>query len=224
MLYSGGADSVALWHLYGKPHGVYIRYGARYEDAELAAIEKQKSALSDLAVSVFDGPQIGYLEQVGGRIPARNLLLITTAVAVMDSSKVLVGFLKGEASPDKSAQFVKATSRALSESEGRPIQVWAPALNMTKAQMLMKLRQRFPNAPLRLAYSCYSGLEVPCGQCQACFRGDVAQYLSGWSDQLPALPTERASALQALRKAGVRRWGGLLANNLDAVRALRGRR
>lgn len=222
MLYSGGADSLALWYRCGKPVGVYVRIGSRYEAAELTAIQKQQAVLPDLTVEKVMGPMLGPLEQIGGRIPLRNMALITTALAATGADEVVVGFLRGEASPDKSAAFVRRLSAALSESEGRPIRVVAPAIRETKTQLLAWLKAEHPKAPLQLTVSCYSGDGKPCGNCQACFRGDVAKYLSGWSHRQPRLPDERAGAWESLRRAGVRRWPDLIRNNVDAVRALRG--
>lgn len=224
MLYSGGADSLALWYMTGKPIGVYVSIGAKYEAKELEAIAAQQAVLPELRVTVVEGPRIGILEQHGGRIPVRNSLLIATAIAYTNASKVVVGFLRGETSSDKSSKFIEALSHALSVSESRHIDVWAPAIAMTKTELLAWLMLNYPEAPLHLTVSCYSADGKPCGDCQSCFRGDVAKYLSGWSDDLPRIATNRGGIWSSLRMAGVRRWPEVLANNYDAWKALRGKR
>lgn len=225
MLYSGGADSMALWYMMGKPDGVYVCIGAPYEDAELAAIAQQRDSMPGLHVTIVEGPRIGSLEKVGGRIPLRNALLIATAYAYTEANEIIVGFLKGEVSSDKSQDFVTAMSKLVSVSERVPFRVYAPALDMTKTDLLAWLRRTHADAPLHLAVSCYAGDgKGACGACQACFRGDVARYLSGWSDKLPTMPSQRAGIWKSLRMAGVKRWPEVIMNNYDAWRALRGKR
>lgn len=223
MLYSGGADSLALWYLTGKPVGIYVRIGAPYEEKELQAIERQKAVLPELTVLVVDGAKVGAREATDGRIPLRNSLLCQTACALYDMDRLIVGFLRGEASPDKSKKFLRRLNRLMRESEPtKTATVVAPAIGMTKTQLLRLLKDVYPDAPLALTVSCYAAEGEPCNDCPSCFRANVAKYRSGWSDVKPTLPSRRGSAWRAVEAAGVARLPALVRNNADAILALWG--
>ena len=100
-LFSGGLDSYILWHLLDKPEAVYVRYRHKYQNRELDTITALQALDPDLRVTQSDGPQIGELERADGHIPHRNLLLVATAVACLNSEIVYQGALRGEASLDK---------------------------------------------------------------------------------------------------------------------------
>lgn len=222
MLYSGGADSLAIWYMMGKPKGIYVKINAPYQDKEIAAIERQMQALPDLSVEYIDGPDIGSQEHSDGFIPLRNTVLIVTAVAHTNANILYVGFLRGEASTDKDAKFLDLVSEVITHSEGRAVNVVAPAIHMTKPELLLWLKREYPDAPLHETVSCYAANGEPCGDCPSCFRADAAKYLSGWSDKRPTLPSRRGSAIAALRKAGIRRWPDMLVNNWQTFKAMRG--
>lgn len=225
LLFSGGLDSVALWHLLDKPTPVYVRLGHKYEAAEVDAIAALASAVPDLWPVFVSGPPVGTLEQAGGHIPHRNLLLASTAAAALDADHVVLGALLGEASPDKSARFLRASSAALTASAGRPVQVTAPARRWTKTGLVRRWLTEHPEAaPLvPLTRSCYAEAGE-CGRCPACFRRHVALYHVGLRAERPRLPLGASAsvAVTAARRAGPLRWPALLGNNATALAAVAG--
>lgn len=222
LLFSGGLDSVAIWHLTGRPHPVYIRLGHPYEDAELHTLRVLSELVPRLDVDVVDGPNIGWREFPDGHIPHRNLVLATTAAAHFSPAEIMVGALLGEASPDKSRRFLRATSAALTASENRPVRVWAPAARWTKAGLLRRFLAAEPRAAHIVAHtrSCYAP-EGECGRCQACFRRSVALYHCGLTDVRPT-PPPGADPVRAVLGAGMVRWPALAWNNALAGLAMAG--
>lgn len=229
LLFSGGLDSLALWYLLDRPRAVYVQLGHQYQVAEQQTIDRLSATVTGLSVELVRGPYLAHREDLRtGHIPHRNLALATTTAAVTGADRILLGALLGEASPDKSRRFLKATSAALTASEGRRITVEAPAHRLTKTGLVRKALSRYPEAalPLTMTRSCYSPDPTvqECGECPACFRRQVALFRTGLSDRAPELPVRFQSPLEAMAGAGVARWPGILANNLGAALAVMGRR
>ena len=73
--------------------------------------------------------------------------------------------------PDCRPEFIEAF-RAVAATgqkrgvEGNPIQIAAPLIEVTKAEIVRLGREL--DAPLHLTWSCYRGGDRPCGTCDAC--------------------------------------------------------
>jgi len=214
LLFSGGLDSVMAWHLLDHPQAIYVKLGHKYQDRELATIERL-----GISTIVIDGPQVGYLEERDGHIPHRNLLLIST-VAALGYDTIYIGALAGEASPDKQPRFYRALERALWASEQGPVKIVAPLQRWTKSEALRRTLLAHPGARdlLLASRSCYGESDEPCGRCQACFRRWVALKLN----DLPAgpKPSIPPGSARLLVRAGIRSWPAIARNNLDALRAI----
>jgi 7-cyano-7-deazaguanine synthase len=231
LLFSGGLDSFIAWRLLDHPQPLYLRLGHAYEREEIASINGLEQQVSSLCVLRRSHLNLTGLYQQDGHVPVRNLLLASVAVAETGASTVYLGALRGESSPDKSAQFFRAASHALSVSEGRPITLAAPFHHLTKTGLVAAYLRRYPNETHLLGYtrSCYTSSALPCGQCMACFRRWVAMSLNGIHENYANPPwrwqtvqsSNRAEWWNYLRKANPWEWGGILANNLDAWRAMR---
>lgn len=226
-LFSGGLDSFALWHLLEKPRPVYVCYGHKYQNWELKAIGRLEQADPSLQVTVLDGPRIGHLEQPDGRIPHRNLLLITTAAAALQPAVVYLGALRGETSRDKSDHFIRESSRLLSFCE-QPVRVLSPSKRWTKTQLVARLIKKFPEQAknLQKTRSCYAASDLPCGRCLACLRRWVAMSNNGIHEEYEVAPwgnvgRRRPGVMANLRQSPLLEWPGVIQNNLDALRALR---
>lgn len=215
LLFSGGLDSVCALHLLPGVRPVYVRIGHRYETPEL----DHASALVGDALQVLAGPAIGSLEESDGHIRHRNAALVITAAA-HGYRVIYLGALRGEASPDKSGRFMRHLTQLLTTSEAEPHIVEAPFAALTKTGLLdLALRTGLDPARVLASRSCYGAGQSPCGECQACFRRWVALVNNGMDPgYLPDLP--RADVVRHLRRAGVRRWRDLAANNADAARAV----
>lgn len=230
-LFSGGLDSLCVWLLRDPPPAaVYVTTGADYETAELRTLDRLTDVVDGLYVQVVPGPSIGSLAARDGHVPHRNLNLLAAAAAHTGADRLTLGAVCGEGSPDKTGRFLRAASRVLTASEGRPVTVQAPARRMTKTQLVeacCAARGRREVADLLpFTRSCYTATRLPCGRCQACFRRDVALYRTGLSDRRPQRPAAGLTLgpAHALHLTPPSHWVGMLANNAGAAAALAGLR
>jgi 7-cyano-7-deazaguanine synthase len=132
------------------------------------------SALTDNAIPV---PEASNPEAIPPTyVPARNLVFLSIATSVaeardLDRIHIGVNALDYSGYPDCRPEFIDGfrnaarlgTRRGVS---GRPIEVVAPLIGMTKAE-IVRLGLDV-DAPLGLTWSCYRGLDRPCGTCDSC--------------------------------------------------------
>lgn len=236
LLYSGGMDSVAAWHLLGQPRRVYVRIGAPYEARELESLEARGELLGSDGVDVLDGPRwLGGMAERDGHVPLRNLYFAVAAAAATGASEVLLGALAGETSGDKCRRFARHASRAMTLAEGRPVRLRLPVRHLTKAQLAARLlaalgRER-GEAALRACPSCYAGRLGPgtagCGRCSSCLRRWVAMWGNGITERYEQPPWEQpavrpsAAWWRYLRRVPVAEWPGVARANWELWLALR---
>ena len=133
-------------------------------------------------------------------VPARNTVLLGLAFAaaeVLDAEAVVIGVNALDCSgyPDCRPAFLEAmrsVARAGTRRgvEGRPLEVLAPLLHDTKADIVR--RGAALGVPWALTLSCYDPLDVagrvvPCGRCDACLLRAKGFAEAGIVD--PAVPT-----------------------------------
>lgn len=132
------------------------------------------SALTDNAIPVPESSGPDAIPPT--YVPARNLIFLSIATSVaeareLDRIHIGVNALDYSGYPDCRPEFIDAfrnaarlgTRRGVS---GRPIEVAAPLVGMTKAE-IVRLGLDV-DAPLGLTWSCYRGLDRPCGTCDSC--------------------------------------------------------
>jgi 7-cyano-7-deazaguanine synthase len=178
-----GSAPLALGFDYGQRHRVELERAAAIADwygcerivVRLDASAWGGSALTDESVGV---PEPG---TAGGAIPvtyvpARNSIFLAVALGVAearDAEAVHIGVnaLDYSGYPDCRPEFLDAFRRVAELGqrrglEGRPVEIRAPLVSMTKAE-IVRLGAEL-GAPLHLTWSCYSKGPVPCGHCDAC--------------------------------------------------------
>ena len=226
LLHSGGMDSHICWLMDRERLPVYVAHGSGNQRTELDRLHALRghhaNDMHAFDFAVVRARDLSHSVQLDGHITHRNAyLILSAAMAFPDVEEVAYGALRGEGSPDKSPRFVRAMTRMLTMSEGRPCTVEAPLLHMTKAQAL-RYAQRLDGADaLELTWSCYHPGPDPCGQCQACYRRHLAQWSAGLRPDPPtALPTETFGPWATLRRTPVSRWPALAAANMPAMRAM----
>ncbi|MFO8009006.1 MAG: 7-cyano-7-deazaguanine synthase QueC [Candidatus Brocadiia bacterium] len=177
-------------------HALSFRYGQRHA-AELEAARRVADALGAAAHYVFDVPldQIGGSvltddslavprdgQAEGGipptYVPARNTIFLAVGLAyaeVLGAQALYVGVNAVDYSgyPDCRPEFIEefrrlarvATRQAL---EGRPVQIRAPLLHMSKGEIIRTGTELGVDYGLTL--SCYdpSPKGLPCGRCDSC--------------------------------------------------------
>lgn len=220
LLFSGGLDSFALWHLLGRPQAVYVKLGHAYQNNEIETINRLGMSRD---VLFLDGPNVGATEQQDGHIPQRNLLLAATVAAMLQPETIYIGALLGETSRDKSGRFLHDSSRLLSWLE-RPVHVEAPSRRMTKTQLVRRLLDFDPCLldGLRNTVSCYGTKSGRCGRCMSCFRRWVAMSNNGIKEQYDVEPWRNVKVdARYLWRSPLVEWPGVLRNQVDAMRAMR---
>lgn len=131
-------------------------------------------------------------------VPGRNLIFLSLATAyaeVLGARAIYFGanVLDYSGYPDCRPEFIQAFEAAAragtkAGAEGRWVQVRAPLLSMTKADII-RLGTDL-NVPFHLTHSCYDPLgAVACGQCDSCLVRKRGFAGAGVVDPIPyALP------------------------------------
>lgn len=200
----GAANVVALSISYGQRHSreieaaeaVAAHYGVQQRFLDLAAIFAE-SDCSLLAHSAQAVPESSYAQQrseadgvpVSTYVPFRNGLFLSSAASMalsLGCSAVYYGAhhddWAGDAYPDCSQAFVDAMGAAIAEGTGGQLQLRAPFVQMTKADIVRTGLEL--GVPYELTWSCYEGGAAPCGKCATCIDRIAAFRANGVEDPL----------------------------------------
>ena len=200
----GKENVVALSVYYGQKHDKEITSAKKvteYYDVEWLQLDMSKmfeySDCSLLSHSEKEIPKESYAKQlektngtpVSTYVPFRNGLFLSSAAAIALSkgcSYIYYGAhsddAAGNAYPDCSDAFNKAMHDAVYIGSGNQLQIEAPFVNMTKADVV-KLGLEL-NVPYELTWSCYEGGDKPCGVCGTCIDRQAAFEKNGVMDPL----------------------------------------
>jgi 7-cyano-7-deazaguanine synthase len=131
------------------------------------------SLTSDLPVPV-EGVQEGVIPNT--YVPARNTIFLSFALAyaeVRDAQAIVLGInaLDYSGYPDCRPEYLEAMSRVARLAtrqgvEGRPPQLLAPLIELSKAE-IVRLGSDL-RVPWELTWSCYLGGDHACGICDSC--------------------------------------------------------
>ena len=200
-----GAENVlALTVLYGQKHKRELEsakkvceyYGVRQREIDLTPLFAGSNC-SLLDSSDEEIPLESYADQlkktegkpVSTYVPFRNGLFLSTAASIAlseDCSLLYYGAhaddAAGSAYPDCSEDFYRAINTAIYEGSGRQLEVKAPFIRSTKAEVVRKGLEL--SVPYELTWSCYLGSERPCGKCGTCVDRIKAFELNGVKDPL----------------------------------------
>lgn len=204
-----GAENVAaVSFFYGQKHKkelhcselVARHYGVRHYELDLARI----FAFSDCSLLAHSTQEIthrSYAEQirqngegmVSTYVPFRNGLFLSAAASLAVSlfpsqtAGLYIGAhaddAAGQAYADCSPEFTGAMADAIRIGTYGKIEITAPFVHMTKAQIVaegLKLR-----VPYELTWSCYEGGEKACGTCGTCIDRKAAFEINGAKDPIP---------------------------------------
>jgi 7-cyano-7-deazaguanine synthase len=198
---AGDGAVVALTFDYGQRHRVEVerarsiaeRYGAEWLCVQLDASQWGGSALTDSSIAVpVEGVDTEVIPVT--YVPARNLIFLSVAMGVAearDAATVYLGVnaLDYSGYPDCRPEFIESfrqtAALALKRGvEGRPVDIRTPLIDLTKAGIVRLGVES--GAPLELTWSCYLGVDRPCGECDACRLRAKGFAEAGIDD--PALP------------------------------------
>jgi 7-cyano-7-deazaguanine synthase len=216
---SGGMDSAVCAALAARDYEAYalhISYGQRTEKRELESARQVAealgfrgflplsiglfreiggSALTDASIAV---PNVTAGELIGASIPVtyvpfRNAHFLSAAVSwaeVIGAKKIFIGAVEQDSSgyPDCRPQYYEAFQRLIQTGtrEG-DIEVVTPLIHLKKKE-IVRLGLEL-NAPLHLTWSCYSGEDEACGQCDSCVLRLRAFQEAGVQDQISYIAT-----------------------------------
>lgn len=200
----GSENVIALSVYYGQKHDKEIKssqkiaeyYGVKFITIDLALIFAD-SDCSLLSGSDKEIPQETYAEQlektdgkpVSTYVPFRNGLFLSSAASIAlsnDCSVIYYGAhsddAAGNAYPDCSSDFNDAMNRAIYLGSGKQLEIIAPFVNLTKADVIKKGLEL--GVPYEMTWSCYEGGDKPCGVCGTCRDRIKAFEANGVTDPL----------------------------------------
>jgi 7-cyano-7-deazaguanine synthase len=212
VLVSGGMDSailsVDLLGEYSRVFPVYVRFGLRWEEVELAFLRRflkgaSRPGLEPLHVLQepvadiygehwsLDGPSVPGAETPDSAVylPGRNLLLVAkTAVwcRLRDIEAIALGSLRANPFPDSTPEFYRDLESVVNRAMGGRIRLLRPYQRLQKAEVL----RRGIHLPLHETFSCLNPVEGRhCGACNKC-----AERRKGFREAKFPDPTAYATA------------------------------
>ena len=187
---------------YGQRHDKEMQSAreiARYYKVELMEMDLSvifaRSDCSLLKTSENEIPEGSYEEQqkqnpgkpVSTYVPFRNGLMLSAAASIavsVGAAEIYYGAhaddAAGNAYPDCTPQFTEAIDRAIKYGTDGQIQVIAPFIRKTKADIVYE--GTMLGVPYDLTWSCYEGGEHPCGKCGTCIDRKKAFEANGLKD------------------------------------------
>ena len=200
----GSENVVALSVSYGQKHTKELEaseiiaryYGVEHIYINLAEIFRYSNS-SLLDHSEEEIPHESYAEQmektdgkpVSTYVPFRNGLFLSTAASVALSKGCEVIYYgahsddaAGSAYPDCTEKFNNAMNEAIYEGSGQMVRIEAPFVSMTKKDIVKKGLEL--KVPYKLTWSCYEGMEKPCGVCGTCIDRQKAFEANGVKDPI----------------------------------------
>lgn len=155
-------------------------YGIDHEVLELrwlgalggSALTDSNQRIPDLAPVALDNLDAARETARAVWVPNRNGVLAEAAAAIAEAcgiEVVLLGFNREEAAtfPDNSLDYMHALAQALQYSTQGRVTVSSLTVNLTKQEIAQQIG---PSFPWELLWSCYTGHEKPCSQCESCRR------------------------------------------------------
>ena len=174
-----GYDVTALSFDYGQRHSIELENGRKV--AEFYHIPRKVfkidltqiggSALTD-SIDVPENRSLDEMENIPSTfVPSRNMIFLSIASSyayVNDINDIFIGVNAIDYSgyPDCRPAFINSMKDAIEKALLRNIDVHAPLIHMSKAQ-IVKLGVEL-KAPLELTHSCYEGRKKACGKCDSC--------------------------------------------------------
>ncbi len=191
VLVSGGADSailsIELMSEFDRVFPIYVRFGLRWEDAELASLRRFLNAVERpgiQALTVLDEPiadvygphwSVSGVDVPGAEtpdeavyLPGRNLLLATKAAIwcrLRGIDHLAFGCLRSNPFPDSTHEFFGKLEDVVNQAVGGNLKILRPFEDLSKSEILRKGSR----LPLSHTFSCLAPVNGRhCGACNKC--------------------------------------------------------
>lgn len=207
----GAENVVAMNTFYGQKHSKEMEFAkwtcdhlkVELHNIDLSAIfnfnpdcsallknSKMKIVHKSYSEQLDDLKKEGKSPTVTAYVPYRNGLFLSYASAValqLNCDKVYYGAhaddSAGHAYPDCSPEFIKAQAEAIKEGTAGKVIMEAPWWNLNKSQVVkVGLDLGMNQEEFEHTWSCYEGLEKPCGSCGTCIDRKKAFVENGIFD------------------------------------------
>ncbi|MGC8663534.1 MAG: 7-cyano-7-deazaguanine synthase QueC [Thermoplasmata archaeon] len=182
---SMGYDVYPITFFYGQRHKKEIESAkkiSKYYGLKLKIIKVELNKIGGSALTDnFEVPSKKSYEEISAEIPityvpARNTVFLSIALSyaeTIEAEKIFIGVnaLDYSGYPDCRPEYVNEFNRLSRLAtkvgvEGRPIEIVAPLISMTKGEIIKKGIELI--VPYNLTWSCYKGGEKACGTCDSC--------------------------------------------------------
>lgn len=125
-------------------------------------------------------------------VPARNMIFLSFALSIAEASglgEVYIGVnaLDYSGYPDCRPEFIEAFQQAAAVGQAcgvadHPIKIETPLIGLSKSEIVALGASL--GVPVELSWSCYTGGERPCGQCDSCLLRAKGFAEAGMEDPL----------------------------------------
>jgi len=184
---SKGYEIYALSFNYGQKHKRELNCAKK----TISSLDAKKHVIFDIDLGLFGGSSLvdkslepekdQELAEIGKTIPstyvpARNTVFLSIALAyaeVVDADAIFIGVTATDYSgyPDCRPEYIEAFKKMANLStkkgvEGKPIEIYAPLISLSKAEIIKKGLDL--GVPFANTWSCYRGGDKACGTCDSC--------------------------------------------------------
>lgn len=190
---SGGIDSTTLLYdiLYQgyKPEAITFNYGQKHsKEVKYAENICKANNIPHTIVNMKTIENI--LETDSIVVPNRNMILLSLAIAYAIKNNIDKVFYGANADdyeqfPDCRPEFVEAMNDLAKYCDEKPVQIFAPYINLTKEDILRKGIEL--GIDYKQTWTCYKGEEKPCGECDSCIKRLKAFENIGMKDPLEVI-------------------------------------
>jgi len=177
LLFSGGVDSYIAYHYLKKPKTVYFDTGSEYAKQEIAVIKKLvPDTIIDKSLCLTERQS----HDKNAFVPMRNLYLAMLATHYGDN--ICLAGLKDDVVNDKNEAIFGEFTKLLSVLNEKPITVFSPFWDWTKADVVKWFSEEHPKLVKDLvdvSISCYTPKDgKSCRTCPSCFRKWTALWVN----------------------------------------------
>jgi len=190
-----GKEVKAISFFYGQRHSKELEMAVKTCDKlniehKVINLEPLKSIMDNSALTGdVDVPEGHYEDETMKKtvVPNRNMIFASIAIAYavnIEADEVALGVHAGDHAiyPDCRPEFIDALRAVAKIANYRPIEVYAPFIDMSKADIVGEGIEL--EVDYSLTHTCYKGEEVPCGLCGSCRERGEAFYINKTQDPL----------------------------------------